>query len=458
MSSGDRMTAGDEAGAAARPPHRSPAAGIRSLPAAAVVLVVLVELATLGAVLAGAVLGPLPDGRQLLVAALLTAVAVGHAEMSLSAERLRRRIAETRYVNMTSVWTFSGALLLPPLPATVLVAVVYLHRYLRVSRPAGTPPYRHLFSTATAVLAVHAAAAVRLLGSVPADPGHGDARDATVVLGALVTYTLVNTLLVVAVIRLSQPGSRFHTILLGGEILLEFSTLSLGGLVAVIIANTTPWLVLLAVLPLLVLEQTTLVRQLEERVDTDAKTGLLNPAAWRWRTQQLLDRARHTDQAIAVLVLDLDHFKAVNDRHGHLAGDDVLAAVAGVLEREVREQDYAGRFGGEEFVVALGGLRPDDVVFGRAREVAERVRASVEALAVEAPSAGGTIDGLSVSIGVAASPEHGDGLDGLLAAADAALYEAKHGGRNQVRVRATPAGAAAHPESATPPLGLRFGT
>ena len=451
------MTAGDQAGPATRS-RRSSTAGSRSLPAAAVALVAVVELATLGAVLAGAVLAPLPDDRQLLLVGLLAAVAVGHAEMSLNAERIRRRIAETRYINMTSVWTFSAALLLPPLPATALVVVVYLHLYLRVSRPAGTPLHRHVFSAATVVLAVHVVAAVRLLGSTPAQPGYGDARDATVVLGALVAYTLVNTVLVVAVIRLSRPGSRFLTILLGGEILLEFSTLSLGGLVAVIIANTTPWLVLLAVLPLLVLEQTTLVRQLEQRVDTDAKTGLLNPAAWRWRTQQLLDRARHTGRAVAVLILDLDHFKAVNDRHGHLAGDDVLAAVAGVLGSEVREQDHAGRFGGEEFVVALGGLRPDDVVFGRAREVAERIRASVEALAVEAPSAGGTIGGLSVSIGVAASPEHGDGLDGLLAAADAALYEAKHGGRNQVRVRPAPPGPAPHPESATPPLGLRFGT
>lgn len=448
----DEMSTGDQADGTARRPRSS---GLRSLPPVALVLLVLVELAATGAVVLGALLGPRPDGGDLLAAALLAVVAVCHTELSLNAERIRRRIAETRYVNMTSVWTFSAALLLPPAPATVLVLVVYTHLYLRVSRAAGTPPYRHLFSTATVVLAVHAAATVRLLGTDPAAPAFGTTRDAAALLGALVAYTLVNTLLVVAVIRLSRPGSRFLPILLGGEILLEFSTLSLGGLVAVIIAHTTPWLALLAVLPLLVLEQTTLVHQLEARVDTDAKTGLLNPTAWRWRAQQLLDRARHTDRAVAVLILDLDHFKSVNDRHGHLAGDDVLTAVAGVLEGEVREQDHAGRFGGEEFVVAIGGLRAGDVVVGRAREVAERIRRSVETLAVEAPSAGCTIGGLSVSIGVAASPEHGDGLDGLLAAADTALYEAKRGGRNQVRVR--PAPAAAPPETPTS-LGLRFGT
>ncbi|MBN9738859.1 MULTISPECIES: GGDEF domain-containing protein [unclassified Pseudonocardia] len=422
------------------------------LPAGAVVFVLAAEAVAVGTVVAGVLAAPVPDGADLLLAALLTVVAGAHTELSRNAERLRRRIAETRFVNMTSVWTFSAALLLPAPVATAVVLAVYTHLFLRVSHPAGTPVHRHLFSTTTVVLAVHAVAVVSLL--VPAGPATG-VREAVVVLVALPVYACVNTLLVVSVLRLTRPGSRFLPLLLGGEILLELATLSLGGLVAVIIAHTSPWLVLLAVLPLAVLEQTTLVRQLETQVDTDAKTGLLNPAAWRWRGRRLLERCRRTDRAAAVLILDLDHFKGVNDRYGHLAGDDVLQAVAGVLTAEIRDHDLAGRFGGEEFVVALGGLRPDDVVFGRAREVAERIRRSVAALDVPTSTAG-RISGLSVSVGVAASPDHGDDLDTLLAAADAALYEAKRAGRNQVRVRHSEP--APQGEPAAPPFGLSFGT
>lgn len=438
-----------------------PTSSIRAVPARALALVLVVEAVAVALlvldVLQVVASGPdqvVPGPDQLVLTGLLFLVAVAHTELSLNTERIRRRIAETRFVNMTSVWTFAAALLLPPLPATaVVVVVVYTHLYLRVSRHAGVPPHRHVFSTATMVLAVHAAAAVRLLAPETGGASIGP-HAASVVVGALLVFTLVNTLLVVSVLRLARRGTSFLRILLGGEILLELATLSLGGLVAVIIGNTSPWLVLLAVLPLLVLEQTTLVRQLEAQVDTDTKTGLLNPVAWRRRTQQMLERSRRTGRAAAVLILDLDHFKAVNDRYGHLAGDDVLQAVARVLTEEVRDQDLAGRFGGEEFVVALGGLRPDDVVSGRAREVAERIRRRVESLAVDTGTAG-RITALSVSVGVAASPEHGDDPEPLLAAADAALYEAKRGGRNRVR-HAEPVVARAEP--VTQPCGLCLGT
>ncbi|MEJ8277560.1 GGDEF domain-containing protein [Pseudonocardia spirodelae] len=436
--------------------RRHPAPGsraLRGLPLRPLLLVLAVELLAAAAVVAGVLLVPAPSRSEWLLAGLLGLVAVAHTELSVNAERIRRRIAETRYVNMTSVWTFSAALLLPPGLATAVVGVVYLHLYLRVSRPSGTPPHRQVFSAATVLLAVHAVAALRLPGG--AAPGSfGDPQDAATVLVALGVYTAVNTLLVVSVLRLTSPGSRFLAILRGGDVGLELATLSIGGLVAVVLADTSPWYALLAVLPLMVVEQTTLVRQLEARVDTDAKTGLLNPAAWQWRTRRLLERGARAHRAVAVLILDLDHFKSVNDRHGHLAGDDVLQAVADVLTAEVRDDDLAGRFGGEEFVVAVGGLRPD-AALGRAREVAERIRHSVRELTVQTASAG-PVDGLSVSIGVAASPEHGTDLNRLLAAADAALYEAKHDGRDRVRVRRPDPPAA--PGVATPPVGLSYGT
>jgi GGDEF domain-containing protein len=95
------------------------------------------------------------------------------------------------------------------------------------------------------------------------------------------------------------------------------------------------------------------VRHLEEAASLDGKTGLLNAATWRSRAERA---AGERPGGAGVLILDLDHFKAVNDQHGHLAGDDVLAAVAGALRSAVRGQDLVGRFGGEEFVVLVGAL------------------------------------------------------------------------------------------------------
>src|SRR6185312_8514453 len=89
----------------------------------------------------------------------------------------------------------------------------------------------------------------------------------------------------------------------------------------------------------------------------DGKTGLLNAAAWHAQAERALRRASRHDGAKGVLVLDLDHFKSVNDTYGHLAGDQVLAAVAAALRTEVRDRDLVGRFGGEEFVILLIGRR-----------------------------------------------------------------------------------------------------
>jgi diguanylate cyclase (GGDEF)-like protein len=139
-----------------------------------------------------------------------------------------------------------------------------------------------------------------------------------------------------------------------------------------------------------------------------------------------------------VLVLDLDHFKAVNDRHGHAAGDHVLAAVADALRRMVRAHDLVGRLGGEEFVVmtwgAARGARSAELE--SVEVVAERIRAHVEGLRLEVPTRHGelTIAGLTVSVGGAVPAAAGSDLAALLHAADTALYAAKRAGRNTVRV------------------------
>jgi diguanylate cyclase (GGDEF)-like protein len=145
--------------------------------------------------------------------------------------------------------------------------------------------------------------------------------------------------------------------------------------------------------------------------------------------------------------MDLDHFKDVNDHHGHIAGDLVLSAVADALRAEVRDHDLVGRFGGEEFVVLLAGVEvaADDGVLA----IADRIRAHIASLRVEIPTPDGplTVEGLTVSIGAAVHPGHGEDVGTLMQAADAALYAAKRAGRNTVRLAASPPTDALAPDS-----------
>jgi diguanylate cyclase (GGDEF)-like protein len=172
-----------------------------------------------------------------------------------------------------------------------------------------------------------------------------------------------------------------------------------------------------------------LVDQFRQASRTDPKTGLVNGAAWSELAAKELARARRQRHGLAVLMVDLDNFKAVNDAHGHLAGDEVLRAVAATLSAEVRAYDAVGRFGGEEFVVLLSGVDT-----ASATSAAERLRARIRALDVGVGGASGNtrITGLTASVGCVASPTAAGSVDELVGAADSALYEAKRAGRDRV--------------------------
>jgi diguanylate cyclase (GGDEF)-like protein len=164
-------------------------------------------------------------------------------------------------------------------------------------------------------------------------------------------------------------------------------------------------------------------RELERLAYYDELTGLPNRRSVLRQLEALLSRARRHDHALAVLMIDADHFKALNDRHGHAAGDAALRALAHRLGERLRAEDLAGRFGGEEFVIGL----PDAGAAGAAA-VAEDVRVSV---AEHPMTIAGEARTLTVSVGWAAWRD--ESLEQLLARADDALYEAKAAGRNCVR-------------------------
>ena len=160
----------------------------------------------------------------------------------------------------------------------------------------------------------------------------------------------------------------------------------------------------------------------EENALTDELTKLPNRRALAQRFLQEMQRARRHHKAIAFMMIDLDHFKQVNDTYGHLNGDAVLAELASILEHGARESDVCARYGGEEF-----GLILHETTEAGARTLAERIRVKVAA----ATFPGGLK--LTISIGVAATDEPAL-FTTLMERADQALYAAKQGGRNQVRV------------------------
>jgi len=165
---------------------------------------------------------------------------------------------------------------------------------------------------------------------------------------------------------------------------------------------------------------------LKGMASTDARTGLPNSRSFDEALQDAL-AARQGSEPLSVLMLDIDHFKQFNDRHGHPAGDEALRTFASVLRSAVRGHDVAARYGGEEFAVMLPGLDSDGAAM-----VAERIRARIEATLIELSP--GHSDKMTISIGVASAPTDGAERLELLKIADAALYQAKNAGRNRIVV------------------------
>ncbi len=158
------------------------------------------------------------------------------------------------------------------------------------------------------------------------------------------------------------------------------------------------------------------------RAATDALTGIPN-RAYLEDLVEMLGRGRRANDSLGILMLDLDHFKAVNDRYGHEAGDDVLRALGRVLRVTLRADDVPARYGGEEFVVVLRRATPETAV-----EIAERLRRAVRRIDMTALGMDGVV---TVSIGVSVGT---GSARSLLSRADAALYEAKRRGRDRVEV------------------------
>ena len=170
-----------------------------------------------------------------------------------------------------------------------------------------------------------------------------------------------------------------------------------------------------------IVQASRMLTQAKHQAHHDALTGLCNRLLFDEVASHWLASARRHRQQLAILAIDLDHFKEVNDRHGHAAGDRVLKVAAERIRRTIRESDVVSRRGGDEFTVLLGDVDPI-----LTDQIAEKL---VHALGAPYPD---VLPAVSASIGIALFPEAGPALDDLLARADGALYEAKKAGKGRV--------------------------
>jgi diguanylate cyclase (GGDEF)-like protein len=384
-----------------------------------------------------------------VVAAYVSAVVVAATQTSFSLHELAlfvlllgfmaasieltRRSGDPAGLSMDvyGVWQLPIALFLPPVFALIApISKLALTQW----RTRQTVLYRRIFTTSAQGLAYGAASAIfhvarNHVSFVTAGPGyHWLIWVAAAAMCALIRWT-INATLVLTAVKGSDRSVSIRQMQFSKEPLYnDLAELCIGLAATVLIAVN--WFLVALFLPAVTLLQRSLRHaQLENASRVDAKTGLLNAATWQREASIELSRATRTRTPLAVAMIDIDHFKQVNDTYGHLAGDAVLATLSATLRALLREYDIIGRFGGEEFAILLPQT---DMV--KAEQITERLRAKLAEITVTTGTGAGGEAPLqvTVSIGVATLQAARRDLDELIAAADAALYRAKAQGRNQV--------------------------
>lgn len=334
--------------------------------------------------------------------------------------------------DLLGAWWFPVVVLLPPMYALLIPLPIYLLLQYRVRRAL---LHRRLFNATSVALSGFSASMVWhsvLGGGVLV--GIGGAPEAAeslttgtgVLLAALcfTGFTVLNTFLVALAAQLSNGTNNARSSTWDREAFMVDAVELCVGLTVAILAHLSLFLLIIAVPPILLLQRSLLYQQLQTAARTDPKTGLLNAPTWEHAAAAEVAKARSTQGRAAVLIIDIDHFKRVNDSYGHLFGDQVLLGVATTVAQQLRQTDLLGRFGGEEFVVFLPG---SDI--NEAFRAAERLRSQVGSMAIAVDDVPVSV---TISVGVAVIGDHGNDLVELLTAADLALYRAKETGRNRV--------------------------
>jgi diguanylate cyclase (GGDEF)-like protein len=332
-----------------------------------------------------------------------------------------------------TVWVLPIAILLPPVYAMVTPIPLYVLTQLWVFRGV---VYRRVFTVGAIGLAYGAASV--LFRAFPASFAGGTIGTGMHALTWAVAVAIAeqvgrrgHQILIMGGIKLSNPSAKLIPQELNREALVaDFAEFDLGVLITIVVAVSTV-LAIFAVPTVLLVRRFMMHGQLLAQSRIDTKTGLLNASTWEQEAATEIARAVRTGIPLALALVDIDHFKLVNDTYGHLVGDKTLRAVTDALQSQLRAYDVAGRFGGEEFVILLPHAREVEAL-----KVAERLRVHIADLAipVDDSDASGPCVRVTISVGVAALDGESRELTDMLTAADAALYHAKETGRNKTHM------------------------
>ena len=332
-----------------------------------------------------------------------------------------------------TVWVLPIAILLPPFYAMVTPIPIYVLTQFWVFRGI---IYRRVFTVGAIALAFGGVSLLfRAFPASFAGPTIGTGTHALTWAVAVAICEQVgrrgNQLLIAGGIKLTDPSVKFAEQELNREALVaDFAEFDLSILITIVVAVSAV-LAIFAVPTVLLVRRFMMHGQLLAQSRIDTKTGLLNASTWEREATAEIARAVRTGIPLALALVDIDHFKSVNDTHGHLVGDKALRAVTDGLRSQLRGYDLAGRFGGEEFAILLPHAREADAL-----NVAERLRVHIASLSIPIRDndESGPYVKVTISVGVAALDSASRELNDMLAAADAALYHAKETGRNKTHV------------------------
>src|SRR5438270_5958474 len=323
----------------------------------------------------------------------------------------------------TTIFFFAAALLLRPAYVMAIVIAAHAAELLRVRYRW----YIAAFNVANFLICSITAGAIFGLAS----PGASPSSRMVLAILAGVVFVALNHLLTAFVIMWARGVALSKAGTLDWENLgTDVALMSIGGLGALLLLSN-PWLLPLTLGPLFLIYRSLLVPTLKEEARTDPKTDLANMKHWSAVSGDEIDRARRFGRPLSVALADLDLLRDINNRYGHLVGDQMIGRAAQAIRTAVRDYDLPARFGGDEFAILLPETTLPEAII-----VAERIRQGVEA--IELSVSDGTRVMVSASIGVAVFPRDGANASELLAAADRAVYQAKALGRNQVCAFAEP--------------------
>jgi diguanylate cyclase (GGDEF)-like protein len=334
-----------------------------------------------------------------------------------------------------TLWVVPIAVLLPPVYAMLAPFPIIMLTQWLIFRGKGKP-HRRVFTASAMGLSYGAASlAFRAFPVSFAGPTIGTGVHALTWAVAVAVCEIIggrgHHVMIATAVKASDPTVRLADLEFNREaVQSDVTEFGLSVLITVVVAVNAV-LAVFAIPMVLMVRRFMMHAQLLTQSRIDTKTGLLNSSTWEQEAEVEIARAVRTGIPLALALVDIDHFKLVNDTYGHLVGDKALRAVTDALRGQLRAYDLAGRFGGEEFAILLPHAHEM-----AALTVAERLRSHVAGLSIpvgDDPESGPCVR-VTISVGVASLDGESRELTDMLAAADSALYYAKETGRNKTHV------------------------